>query len=1200
MKREQDATSQTRQLRRKRLRRRRRARHSRRRQWVSVGVLVLALSVLIAYRTLTSQARLRRLATAYLQEFFTTDVSIDEVSFSLLDGIQLTKVTVADRAGTSGSSPLLSFDGMWLRHDPLALFAGRFDVDEIVASRPVCHARFDEQAGNFNIQQILRLPDTRAGRTRVLPLPEVRIQEARLLLYPNTNRGTAPVEDMSLALTGISDPSNAKRYDVAWVTQTDRHSKGHFVIDLQRGVIKDVAGGAPWLSLEAAMLAVEASEPRAKRWIDLLGVAGHFRIVDYAVNIGKHAGEPSAMAFELDGASLSVPIDPSEDDLPASERFVRLEAVSGRFAIDSNGVMADLTGKLREATCRLQGQLRGDVSDEVTFADIGFDLTIELENFNVPRPDPGAPPWEQRFVNRWWRVQRFYRDFDPRGRVDLRTSLTKAAGDGASVQLVRAELHPFGAETTIRFFPYPVTNVRGELVLAPDGVFITGLTGEHGATRLTAHGWATAMSMHSASTLYISGADVALNEALCSALRGRHRRTWETFSPEGVADIDLVMTRPASEGTPAPWDVAIYADLVSVDARFDAFPYPIRELNGEVQIVDRVFQIDQLRGRCGNGDLQAAGIVADHKGGQPEIDLHIQADSIPLDNTLIGALPERAARQFAALNARGSIGLDVHVFDADDHISYDARADVRDATAKPDAMPFTVEALAGDVRVTPERVAMNTVTGRVGDGALRAHGWITREEQSEYDIALDAQRVTLTDDLRSALPESIATRLEPWRIDGTLDVDAQFQSSPKSRRVRIRPAGATLQHASFPIAWKVQNGEIDIEDDRVTIRDAHAVGEGAELSLAGEIHDQSGSLEGSLTGVALTNTLREALPWRLRRQWNNVDPSGAIDLAGARMTWAPRTDADGADWTFGGNLVLHDVGMRSGIELTRVNGLIPISGGAAGTLSRLAMQGDLRIDRATVAGVPMRDATGRLLIDAGNGRIRLDDLSARMGTGVITGEVGADTKGRDAAYHLNATMQRLDLQQLAEAFGKKLPDTVAPELIGALDGRVYLTGDFGDVADRRGGGLVRIRDARLYRLPLILAILNVLDLQVTDDSAFQEASAKLTIVGQELRIDDLELFGEALAMSGEGTIHLPTKELDLRLIAVSPHDWARLPVMSEMLEGMARELVEVHVTGTLGDPRVAAKPLRNVEAGLEALLSLRKAKDPLPISPGKP
>jgi hypothetical protein len=127
----------------------------------------------------------------------------------------------------------------------------------------------------------------------------------------------------------------------------------------------------------------------------------------------------------------------------------------------------------------------------------------------------------------------------------------------------------------------------------------------------------------------------------------------------------------------------------------------------------------------------------------------------------------------------------------------------------------------------------------------------------------------------------------------------------------------------------------------------------------------------------------------------------------------------------------------------------------------------------------------------------------------------------------------------------------------------------------------------MFRLPLLLKVLGVLGLSAPalDDEASQTVSAEFFVLGREVELRDILLRDQTVAMIGAGRLQRDPSELDLRLVAVSPHRWFRLPIVTELVEGTARELVEVRVRGSLDEPQISANPLRGVSGAVETLLS---------------
>ena len=178
-----------------------RKRGGRRRRVMRVGfllVLILIIAAVVGYRFVTDPARLSRVARNYLQSFLHSEVSIRRTQFSLLGGIELIDVSVADPGAlTPDESPMLHCESIVLKHVPLKLLLGRLTVDAVTITRPVCRAVFNADTRRFNIQDAIK--ESAIGQPDgdgLLPI--VRVEGAHITLTTNNADTKRRVETISV------------------------------------------------------------------------------------------------------------------------------------------------------------------------------------------------------------------------------------------------------------------------------------------------------------------------------------------------------------------------------------------------------------------------------------------------------------------------------------------------------------------------------------------------------------------------------------------------------------------------------------------------------------------------------------------------------------------------------------------------------------------------------------------------------------------------------------------------------------------------------------------------------------------------------------------------------------------------------------------------------------------------------------------
>jgi hypothetical protein len=189
-------------------------------------------------------------------------------------------------------------------------------------------------------------------------------------------------------------------------------------------------------------------------------------------------------------------------------------------------------------------------------------------------------------------------------------------------------------------------------------------------------------------------------------------------------------------------------------------------------------------------------------------------------------------------------------------------------------------------------------------------------------------------------------------------------------------------------------------------------------------------------------------------------------------------------------------------------------------------------------------------------------------------------------YGVTLTAREVSLQQFLNA--TRSPGAEPIRLKGQVQGNLALTGRFGDPELRRGSGAIVITHAQMLKIPLVLAILQVIHLAVDDDNAFHDATFRFAIDGDMLILEEIDLRGKALSMVGGGRVAIPTQTLDLILLVGSPLKLPRLAILSEFVEGVARELMVVRVTGTLENPEYQADVAQSLRKTLDTILNLRR------------
>lgn len=1173
----------------------------------------MVASLGLGYQRITSESRLRNYAEIWLEGFTGGDARIERVEFDLFRGMTLVGVTVAVpehppfNPGNNSLEARTIFrsSSLFLRLRPLSVITGDLVVPEVVAVQPelTLVRRLSDGLGNW--QAMLSRRPRREGRETTPELPRIRLRNARLGQFQLDKTGRSGGSPQIIYAEAQPGETGTGVYEVliTKVTESDREREaahsgetGNLTIDMRTLA---VAGRLPTMTIEELLF---TAPPAVVRWLDVLDLQGLVRPETFALEPDRER----TATLNLREASLSIPLDADEYALPSDERYVQLSDIAGTIEFDGPRTTLDLSGRFSGSRVEARGAFRLPEAEGAGLDQAGFDLELHLHDVVLPRQDESRPAAEVRFVRRWSRLREFVEDFDGQGRVDLTVQLRRRPGRDEDVELVEATLEPRGASGRYVRFPYRLYDLGGLVKFRADGwTELHDVSGVNGDGRVTLNGEVGGFASTEA-RLDIVGENITLNEELRQCLSERDRALCDKFGAQAKMDLRVTLERAPREpdGPWPPWRTAV--DVTFRDGRvcFEGFPYPLRSLTGRMRIDGQGFDIEGLRASANGATVQVSG-KASRAGEQGSaLDLELTARNLPLDETLTDALPADARARLKEMAARGRVDLEgrIHRDPEAQEISYTLTVSLAKVGIKIPETGLALEDLAGKLIITPDKVEATGVHGRYRGSELEVSG-VFGVDPADPAMVFDVKSPGLSFDERlyADLPKSLREvwdRFMPYgrvgievhcRRTTTATPSADADSASWDYRVIFKPNGCIATYAGFPLPLSDVRGRVVLEPGKVTLAGVRVRHEDSTIELNGGGTWDNGvsrlSLRLKADGLPLNDALRRAVPWRLRKLWNEVQPSGTVDLDLEKLEVTSRPDQPTV-YGFTGRAMLHAMALSMGASLTDLTGTIA---GEGGVDEGFHIAADLALDHVSVSDHLLTEVTARLVRKKREPLMRFVDLFGNLHGGSAGGDVEIDYGPGGPRYGINLSMRDVALQGLLEA--ERKPDEEPVELRGQVEGNLALAGRLGDPTSRRGKGSVVIREAEMFKIPLILAVLQVLSLSIEDDNAFQDGVFSFIVDGDELILEEIDLRGRALSMVGAGRVNLETEDQHLILLVGSPLRLPRLAVLSELVEGVARELMEVHVEGTLDEPTFRADLVRSVRQSLETILNLRRKSD---------
>ncbi|NQU75062.1 MAG: hypothetical protein HQ546_01965 [Planctomycetes bacterium] len=1153
----------------------------RRRGGAVISALVLIGLLTYGWLYFTNDNRIRRKAEAYLRQLTGGAVQIDKASFSLFDGIKLTRVRLFYRRADRTAEELFSADQVMLQHEPLSLLkAGKLAVTEVVCIRPVITVTQDVDCDRWNYQRLFGTGQS--GLARIENLPIIRLVDGQLCRNEIVAGVLAAVSSESLTITARPQADKKPFYTVSVASED---SRGEAIINVATGKLT-------WSGLAPLQTIGRALPRRYRQWYERYQVSGRLTFEgctdpESAVN---------TLAVRLEEASMT---------LPAEEGALTLADLSGRVVLTDDGVtidelkgqLPDLAGAKVRTTGRIDGY--GPESD--------FHFAIEIEAL----PLPVALGGETRLGRL---IEKLQHDFSPTGSLRLLIEIDRKGGGPVRVS---GEAWPQRMSVTVASFPYRVDDLGtdGEgaaIVFDGERVRLGNLTGRHGAAKITAGGEIFDPASEPVFDLHITARDLAFDSELRSALNRRSREVYDSFSPAGRGDADVRVYSPIP-GMPPQADVTITLSG-QASTGFNIFPgYRMDELFGRIDIAGDAVVLDSLRGRCGQAEIRLDGQVQAISDVSPGYNLQLHASDVPLEEKLISTFlgdSESSRSAAASLGMKGMVDIDGTVEKKPgEPLDYELTIALKGVDLKHTDFGYPLCSTTGLVQLTPRKLSVERITGRCADGPMSVVGEVMLDRRPVgLDLTFEGAEVALNESLRAALPPEAAEVWGAFRPAGTADVrlhlsdsggaaggykDYSLDLTAKDLAVTCRAAGNEIHGL---------RGSIHIEPDLAVLENLTAVTQQHRLQLIGRLIVTPDGIElqklpnsagqPALIGkaVPIDTAFIEMASSRFPGLSEYLSPGGRCDVVinelvcprrpATQPSSQPATSAWG-QWRMAGRIDLAEANMAGPFGRGQASGWV--SGLAIGgeSLSELDVDAQLHLDRLVTGGREIRRLTGRVRKVAGASFIAVKNLEAEFSGGKIEGAVELAI-GDPKHYGLEFKFEGLGLAGLLST-SAQAPEK-RPTTSGDLAGRLRLGGILGQKNTREGRGQLQITNADIAQVPVLLGLMDVVFLKLPTSSTFTSGQVEYLIKADRVIFSNIYLKGPNASIIGSGTMHM-TGDWPLELVFVSGQPSIVPGVFQELFRHTNKDLLSFHVTGTLGKPRSKSVPFGRLQGLLREMTS---------------
>jgi len=245
-------------------------------------------------------------------------------------------------------------------------------------------------------------------------------------------------------------------------------------------------------------------------------------------------------------------------------------------------------------------------------------------------------------------------------------------------------------------FPLKAENIKGLLIIKPDGYYIRNMLGTVADGSLEA--WGEILDppgKEKKIRMRFEGFGLLADEKLRNALPAELKATWDDFHPYGRMDAAVWL-----DGKLPFENISkiLKLNLIDISGKYVEFPYSVTGISGKARADIDTGNIELRNLRTGDGKFKLSGSVA-RKEQHTITDVTIQAKSIELDNRLREAMPDEIKTLWKDIELGGSSSgtVKLHVYEPDNSES----AIYYDILLRPEDMHleagFPIEKIKGKV-----------------------------------------------------------------------------------------------------------------------------------------------------------------------------------------------------------------------------------------------------------------------------------------------------------------------------------------------------------------------------------------------------------------------------------------------------------------------------------------------------------------------
>ncbi|MFC1587793.1 AsmA-like C-terminal domain-containing protein [Planctomycetota bacterium] len=674
---------------------------------------------------------------------------------------------------------------------------------------------------------------------------------------------------------------------------------------------------------------------------------------------------------------------------------------------------------------------------------------------------------------------------------------------------------------------------------------------------------------------------------------------WENFKPRGMASISG-RARMKLNDIARTLDYQLEIHLDGGEMVYYNFPYPVQNITGNVIVDGSGLKYRGITGTNGdmrfqiNGDIYGFGRAAG-------VDLVIDAANLKMDEQFYLALNENTRKVYDACEPRGRIDCKIYLKrerGKNTPIPPHFNVLLKDASFKVKFFPYPIEHVSGVMKIRPHYVLIDSIVSQQNGALVEIYDtgiWAENPKQLGCNLKVRGENIPVDDVFLGAIKDEYRDIFLKFQPNGRINLEALFSKKADEEKpdyiVRVSPTVFDFTSEYFPYKFDCTSGTMEFTPGRTLLTDLRGFHGDTALSLDGQI------LSGKTSSVTVDIDIEfQKLLWnqeflgalspKLRAGMEKIKVTKPLNLAiNVTYTKSPQGESKAE---YQGLFDLDGNDIDFGLKFKDVKGELSFSG------KRFAdddffMIGNGRFQELSVFNKKLNDMN--LEYQYWKNTLKVSKIKGVNYGGSIEAELkmilAKNREKEQTKYYGKLKIKDMDTRLFNEKIYQKNKE-------GRINGHVNFEGITGKPETITGSGEIKMDDVKLWDVPLLSSLLNLLTLQDVEDTNFKTADLYFDIKDKQYVFSEMDFNSPSIDFVGDGNINF-SGELDLDVnISIVPGLVSELPGIGKLLQGLVngvmRAVITASVKGTLDKPKVSLKPLPVITELFKGLFGGRASK----------